>query len=283
MMSKYDPLERHLRGLESDRWDTSFAEIEAVLGFRLPASAREYPAWWANNDPGSRHTSAWLRAGWHTSELDLRGERVRFERDTSVGADSCKLAASGRDNSRFAAALAYAALIHRNQRRKGTDIPYVSHLMSVSALVMEFGGDEDLAIAGLLHDALEDCGAWHESVIRANWGDRVADIVRACTDGVPDVQGQKAPWCERKKKYLAHLETVDDAGVLLVSACDKLHNARAIAADLKSGEDVFGRFKAGRGGTLWYYAELVRIFRKRLGDGSALVRQLEAAVNEMAT
>ncbi len=281
-MSKYDPLEIYLRGLSADIWRASFADIEAILGFRLPVSAHEYPAWWANNDPGSRHTSAWLSAGWHTSELDLRGERVQFERDRKAGNNVLKADSGGQEKIRFAAALAYAALIHNGQRRKGTSIPYVSHLMSVSALVMEFGGDEDLAIAGLLHDALEDCGAWHESVIRANWGDRIADIVRACTDGVPDAQGKKAPWFERKKRYLAHLEALDDGDVLLASACDKLHNARAIAADLAAGRNVFGRFKeAGRKGTLWYYAELIRIFRERLGEGNPLFRQLEMAVNEM--
>ncbi|MGH6878873.1 MAG: HD domain-containing protein [Rhizomicrobium sp.] len=189
-------------------------------------------------------------------------------------------AEGGSSSTRFASALAYATLIHAGQRRKGTSIPYISHLMSVSALVMEFGGDEDLAIAGLLHDALEDCGAWHEPVIRQNWGDRVADIVRACTDGVPDATGKKPPWEERKRAYLAHLQTAD-ADTLLVSACDKLHNARAIAADLPAGHDVFSRFKAGRGGTLWYYDELLCIFRARLGGDSLLARALAEAVDRM--
>ena len=184
------------------------------------------------------------------------------------------------DPSRFTAALAYAALIHGNQKRKGTNIPYISHLMSVSALVMEDGGDQDQAIAGLLHDSLEDCGHWHESVIRTAWGSRVADIVLACTDGVQDSSGRKPPWRERKERYLAHLETVD-ADALRVSACDKLHNARTIAGDLAAGHDVFTRFKPGREGTLWYYNELLRVFRARLGETNLLVRELANAVASM--
>jgi len=185
--------------------------------------------------------------------------------------------------SRFASALGYAALIHAKQKRKGTNIPYVSHVMSVSALVMEFGGDEDQAIAGLFHDALEDCGAWHEKVIRANWGERVAQIVRACTDGVTDAQGKKEPWRLRKERYLAHLRQVSE-DVLLVSACDKLHNARAIAADLRAGHDVFARFNtdAGRDGTLWYYTELESVFRERLGKSHSLYGEYAAAVRGMS-
>ena len=183
-------------------------------------------------------------------------------------------------NGRLASAMSYAALIHGTQKRKGTTIPYVSHLMSVSALVMEYGGDEDQAIAGLLHDALEDCGAEHEKVIRDNWGERVARVVRDCTDGVPDATGEKADWHERKRAYLEHLRAVD-SDTLLVSACDKLHNARAIVADLRAGNDVFSRFKAGRDGTLWYYTELVKVFSERSGAHGRVVRELSLAVVEM--
>lgn len=183
-------------------------------------------------------------------------------------------------NGRLASAMAYAALIHGTQKRKGTSIPYVSHLMSVSALVMEFGGDEDQAIAGMLHDALEDCGAEHEKVIRTNYGSRVADIVCACTDGVPDRTGNKAPWRERKERYLEHLRDTP-AEALLVSGCDKLHNARAILADLRAGHDVFSRFSAGKDNTLWYYRSLVDAFRRRLGADAPVVKELAAAVEGM--
>jgi (p)ppGpp synthase/HD superfamily hydrolase len=184
--------------------------------------------------------------------------------------------------SRLASAVSYAALIHGAQKRKGTAIPYVSHLMSVCALVMENGGDEDQAIAGLLHDVLEDCGAHQEQVIHDNWGERGAKIVRDCTDGVPDQMGKKGDWRERKKAYLDHLRTVDRAS-LLVSACDKLHNARAIVADLAAGHDVFSRFKAGRDGTLWYYKELVGVFGLRFGAKEPVLRQLSSAVSAMGS
>ena len=147
-------------------------------------------------------------------------------------------------------ALDYVAEHHDGQLRKGTNIPYLARLLGVCALVLEYGGDEDQAIAGLLHDVIEDCGEQHRAIVRRTFGARVADIVEGCTDGVPDREGEKAPWRERKEAYLHHLRDAP-RDTLLVSACDKLHNARAIAGDLRSvGRDVFRRFKAGRDGTL---------------------------------
>ena len=181
---------------------------------------------------------------------------------------------------RLNAALDYAADAHQNQSRKGTSIPYLSHLMGVSSLVIEHGGDEDQAIAGLLHDVLEDCGAEHEQPIRDSFGDRVATIVVDCTDGVPDASGAKPPWRERKLTYLQHLERVSDDTVL-VSACDKLHNARAIVTDLGAGEPVYERFTAGRDGTLWYYQALTDLFRRRLGDSHPLAIELTNTVSRM--
>ncbi|MBV9330547.1 MAG: HD domain-containing protein [Alphaproteobacteria bacterium] len=178
--------------------------------------------------------------------------------------------------------MSYAAVIHGRQKRKGTDIPYISHLMSVSALVMEYGGDEDQAIAGLLHDSLEDVGREQEEIIRANWGDRVVGIVKDCTDGVPDIRGRKGDWNIRKRSYIAHLRTAA-ADALLVSACDKLHNARAIVADLRAGHDIFSLFKAGRDGTQWYYRALLEVFVERLGEDSAVVKELTAAVSELCS
>jgi (p)ppGpp synthase/HD superfamily hydrolase len=163
--------------------------------------------------------------------------------------------------TKLADAFAYTARIHAPQVRKGTTIPYLSHLMSVSALILEHGGDEELAIAGLLHDAIEDVGAEQEPIILERYGARVAHIVRACTDAdtLP-----KPPWRARKEAYLAHLETADP-DVLLVSCADKLHNARAILSDLRTdGPTVFNRFKAGQEGTLWYYEALAEVFLRRL-------------------
>lgn len=177
-------------------------------------------------------------------------------------------------------ALDYAAEAHSDQARKGTAIPYLSHPIGVASLVLEHGGDEDQAIAGLLHDVLEDCGVQHEEPIRTAFGDRVAVMVLGCTDGLPNAAGDKPPWKARKEAYLEHLKTADPCTVL-VSACDKLHNARAIAADLMAGQPVFERFNAGLEGTVWYYGALHRVFADRLGDNHSLVLQLGAAVGQM--
>jgi GTP pyrophosphokinase len=146
---------------------------------------------------------------------------------------------------RFAAAFALAWAIHGDQFRKKTGIPYMAHVMSVSALAMEHGADEDVAIAALLHDTVEDSenGAATLSVIEDQFGKQVAHIVLACSDAVA-VPGQPKPdWRERKEQYLHHLDVDADASVLLVSACDKVHNSSAILADLRSeGDSVWQRF-----------------------------------------
>jgi (p)ppGpp synthase/HD superfamily hydrolase len=178
--------------------------------------------------------------------------------------------------TRLTDAAAYAFDVHAEQCRKGTTIPYIAHLMSVAALVLEHGGDEDQAIAGLLHDAIEDVGAEQEALINDRFGPRVASIVRACsdTDIIP-----KPPWQERKEAYIEHLEHADD-DVLLVSACDKLHNARAIVTDLTThGQDMFVRFNGGREGTLWYYNTLSEVFSRRLPG--PLATELSKTVREM--
>jgi len=169
---------------------------------------------------------------------------------------------------RFDEALAMAISKHRDQFRKATDIPYISHLMAVSGLVLENGGDEDQAIAGLLHDAVEDAGGLAMlDEIRKQFGDRVADIVWDCTDAW---ETPKPPWQERKDKYLANLPTKPLAS-LLVSLADKVHNARAIRDDYrKLGDELWNRFAGGKDGTIWYYRELSRTFSKvtpgRLAD-----------------
>jgi (p)ppGpp synthase/HD superfamily hydrolase len=155
---------------------------------------------------------------------------------------------------RFTRAVDYARIAHAAQVRKGTTIPYLTHLLSVATLVIEHGGNEDQAIAGLLHDLIEDCGEAHEPIIRAQFGDTVARIVRACTDGTAEGKGEhttieakRTDWLRRKGQYLKHLAEADDE-VLLVSGCDKLHNALAIVADLENpivGPRVFDRFTGG--------------------------------------
>jgi (p)ppGpp synthase/HD superfamily hydrolase len=190
--------------------------------------------------------------------------------------------------TRFSEAAEYARAAHDGQVRKGTRIPYISHPIAVSSLVLTYGGDEEQAIAGLLHDVLEDCGAHHEAVIRERFGERVARIVLDCTDGTAESKAQAdtpaaraADWRRRKEAYLAALARKPQ-DTLLVSACDKLHNARCILDDLAdpaTGLEVFRRFKAGREGTLWYYGELTRSFE---ASGSPVAPALRMAVATMA-
>jgi GTP pyrophosphokinase len=169
---------------------------------------------------------------------------------------------------RFAAAFALAWAVHGAQFRKKTGIPYMAHVMSVSALALEHGADEDVAIAALLHDTVEDSddGAATHAVIQDQFGDRVARIVMACSDAVA-VPGQPKPdWYQRKKAYLQHLDVDADQDVLLVSACDKVHNASAILADLRSeGDVVWQRFTvADPKQQLWYYTSVAEILQRRL-------------------
>lgn len=166
---------------------------------------------------------------------------------------------------RFTQAIALAARAHEGQTRKGTPIPYITHPVAVAGLIAQHGGDEDQQIAGLLHDVLEDGGPHYASEIAQMFGLRVLAMVEGCTDGVPDAAGEKAPWAERKKAYLAHLADASQ-DVLMVSGCDKLSNAGAILDDLLNpaiGPKVFERFTAKKDGTLWYYSELSRIFTLR--------------------
>ena len=179
---------------------------------------------------------------------------------------------------RISEALALAVKAHDGQTRKGTNIPYIAHPLGVAAIALDYGATEDQAIAALLHDVLEDGGAHYADDIRESFGEAVLAIVEGCTDGVPDAQGKKADWKERKLHYLDHLATASDE-IILVSGADKLHNARAIVSDLQSiGPKVFNRFTAGRDGTLWYYRQLADIFSRR---GAAMAKQLNAAVTEM--
>ena len=169
---------------------------------------------------------------------------------------------------RFASAFALAWAVHGDQFRKRTGIPYMAHVMSVCALAMEHGADEDVAIAALLHDTVEDSddGAATLSVIEDQFGARVARIVRACSDAVA-VPGQPKPdWRGRKEQYLHHLDVDADDDVLLVSACDKVHNSSAILTDLRSeGDVVWQRFTVSDPGQqLWYYTTVAEILQRRL-------------------
>jgi (p)ppGpp synthase/HD superfamily hydrolase len=178
---------------------------------------------------------------------------------------------------RFLRAFLFAAEKHAGQTRKTTTVPYIAHLMGVASLVLEFGGDEDMAIAALLHDVVEDCGGKPMlKEVRRRFGSRVAKIVDGCTDSDTD---PKPPWRERKERYLRHLQTADDE-TRLVSAADKLNNVRSILADHREvGEAIWARFHGGREGTLWYYRSLLEEFLG--GKPNRLIRELELAVHEL--
>jgi GTP pyrophosphokinase len=168
-------------------------------------------------------------------------------------------------------ASALAIELHQHQVRKGTTVPYVAHLFGVASLVLEDGGDSEETAAALLHDAVEDQGGRPTlERIRAEFGERVASIVEACSDSIPEPGEPKAPWRGRKEAYLAHVQTVVSAAatdplagsILRVGAADKLHNLRSILADYRVlGESTWERFNGGRDGTLWYYRSLVAIYR----------------------
>lgn len=182
--------------------------------------------------------------------------------------------------SRFEQALVYAARLHDGHTRKGTTIPYFSHLASVAALVLEHGGSEDQMIAALLHDAVEDRGG-HPTLedIQRRFGVVVARIVEGCSDdGETDLR-DASTWRTRKEHYLAHLADAPE-DVRLVSAADKLHNARAILTDYRRiGDLLWVRFNARRDDILWYYESLARTFR-RLGPKN-LANELESVVRTL--
>ena len=179
----------------------------------------------------------------------------------------------------FEAAIVYAAEAHREQVRKGSGVPYLSHLLQVAGLALEHGADEQVAIGALLHDVVEDTPASPED-IEQRFGKRVRDIVEGCSDTL-DKETEDRSWRERKETYLAHLCESASADVLLVSCCDKLHNSRSILSDLKEqGDAILGIFKGGREGTLWYYRALVEAYRQ-VDAPLRLVRELDEVVSEI--
>jgi (p)ppGpp synthase/HD superfamily hydrolase len=180
-------------------------------------------------------------------------------------------------SNRFNQALSFTFELHRDQFRKGNQTPYIAHLLAVSALVLESGGSEDEAIAGLLHDAPEDRGGLDTlDKIRSLFGDQVAEIVDGCTD---TYLTPKPPWRERKETYLRHLPDAS-LQVRLVSLADKLNNSMAILRDYREfGEEIWDRFNGGKEGTLWYYRSLVKIFRESGFDWMTL--ELERVVGEI--
>ena len=182
----------------------------------------------------------------------------------------------------FDRAVQYANRIHASQTRKGTDVPYITHLLGVASLVLENGAQsEEEVIGALLHDAAEDQGGRPRlDDIREQFGEQVGHIVDACTD---TYENPKPDWRPRKQAYVIHvrelLERGGDEPALRVSLADKLHNTRAIIADVReSGDAVFERFNGKKDGTIWYYAALVEAFR---GFPNRMVGELEREVAEL--
>ncbi|QLE57759.1 HD domain-containing protein [Nostoc sp. TCL26-01] len=163
-------------------------------------------------------------------------------------------------SERFTQALVYATELHANQVRKGSGVPYIAHLLGVASIALEYGANEDEAIAALLHDAVEDQGgAATRAEIRRRFGESVTAIVDGCTD---TDSTPKPPWQQRKEAYIAHIAHASPS-VLLVSAADKLYNAQSILKDYRLvGESLWDRFQGGKAGTLWYYRSLVDAYHK---------------------
>lgn len=186
---------------------------------------------------------------------------------------------------RISAAFALAALVHEKQKRKSTDIPYISHPMAVAAQVSVWGGSEEQFIAALLHDVVEDGGAQYMPVIEEHFGKHVLDLVMACSDAAPQRGQPKGAWIERKEKYIASLRSAADE-VLLISAADKWHNLASILANAKQlGEVVFDRFirqdferTDKKKMVLWYYKELLAVYRER---NVPVVVELENLLSEI--
>ncbi|HJS26802.1 MAG TPA: HD domain-containing protein [Actinomycetota bacterium] len=183
---------------------------------------------------------------------------------------------------RFDEAFLYAIDAHRDQTRKGTGVPYASHLLGVASIVLEEAGGEDEAIAALLHDVVEDHGGERRlDDVRQRFGERIAHIVEACSDSLEEEE-TKPPWKIRKERYIRRVRTDHDDSALLVSVADKLYNTRAILRDLKFAEDhqdVWDRFSRDRDCVLWYYRSLVDAFRSR--TGGRLLEELDATVTEL--
>jgi (p)ppGpp synthase/HD superfamily hydrolase len=181
--------------------------------------------------------------------------------------------------ARFEEALLYSTRLHAEQTRKGSGIPYITHLMAVASLTLEYGGGEDEAIAALLHDAVEDQGGESTRIeILKRFGPAITEIVDGCTDADTF---PKPPWFPRKRAFMTSLREAPES-VRLVVACDKLHNARAMVKDYRvCGEALWARFSGGRDGTLWYYREMVEVLHS---PGTVqVIEELDRVVTELET
>ncbi len=186
---------------------------------------------------------------------------------------------------RFSSALEFASVVHSTQVRKGTSIPYLAHLLAVASLVIEHGGDEDTAIAALLHDAAEDCGGLPMlAQVRARFGEEVATVVSGCSDTFEE---QKPDYAQRKTQYVEHLVESATPAACLVSAADKLHNGRSILHDLRSAKvpaEFWRRFTGSPREIGWYYGRVERALDGRLAasDGHQMVTEIRHVLDDIA-
>jgi (p)ppGpp synthase/HD superfamily hydrolase len=180
---------------------------------------------------------------------------------------------------RFESAMVMAAQLHRRQTRKDKNVPYIAHLMAVASLVLEYGGNEDQAIAALLHDAVEDQGGRPTlALIRDRFGDEVAEMAAGCTESL---EHPRPPWRERKQAYITSIAS-HSAQTRLVSCADKLHNARATLKDFREADEaIWGRFDGGRADTLWYYASLADAFHD--AGRAPIIDELRRTVDELVS
>jgi (p)ppGpp synthase/HD superfamily hydrolase len=184
-------------------------------------------------------------------------------------------------SEKFMEAMVFANQVHGNQTRKNSEIPYISHVLAVTALVLQDGGSETEAISALLHDTVEDGDGEQTLVeIEERFGPQVAKIVLSLSD---TIETPKPPWRPRKEAYLEHLRTAPPE-VLRVSLADKLHNARTIFEDLKiNGKKTWKKFNGGKSGTLWYYRSLYKIFSLHLpGHMTDELGRVLALIEELA-
>ncbi len=180
-------------------------------------------------------------------------------------------------SKKFTEALTFATELHATQKRKGSGVPYIAHLLGTASIALEYGANEAEAIAALLHDAIEDQGgAPTREEIRRRFGDAVTAIVDGCTDADTI---SKPPWRQRKEAYIASISTTS-ASVRLVTAADKLYNARSVLKDYRVlGEELWQRFAGGKAGTLWYYRALVEALHA--AASTPLVEELDRVVTEI--
>ena len=181
-------------------------------------------------------------------------------------------------SERFVGAVEFANELHGDQFRKGTTVPYISHLLVVSGIVLQHGGGEDEAIAAFLHDTVEDCGGKPVlERIRQHFGEKIADLVDGCSE--TDIQ-PKPPWFERKKGYIESIRSASPS-VRLISCADKIHNASSIISEYRQvGEKVWDRFKANKTETLWFYSCLIAAMQAS-GENRPILNELILVVNEL--